>query len=103
MEDEYDILDRLRKRDIKAFKRICCDHSEVMTTLAFTALQDELKANQVVDDVFYKFWNNTDLSTVKEPVQQYLYAQVLKLCETSYPELVTLSADEAGPVADEIE
>jgi hypothetical protein len=80
MDDDIEILQQLRNRDIKAFKRVCCDHSENMTMLAFSVLQDIRKADQVVDDVLFSLWNHTDLSTVTVPIQQFLYVQVLKFC-----------------------
>jgi hypothetical protein len=82
MDDDIEILNQLRNRDIRAFKRVCCDHSENMTALAFSVLQDMRKANQVVDEVLFKLWNETDLSMVTVPFQQFLNVQVLKSCGT---------------------
>lgn len=80
MDEDIEILDQLRKRDIRAFKRVCCDHSENMTALAYSILRDTKKTSEVVDDILFKLWNDTDLSTVRMPFRQFFYTQVLKSC-----------------------
>lgn len=96
MEDEIEILNQLRSRDIKAFKRLCCDHSEDMTALAYSLLQDTRKANQVVDEVLYKLWNETDLSTITPPIQQFLNVEVLRSCGAMLPPGGTAASEGEG-------
>jgi hypothetical protein len=80
MDDDIEILNQLRNRNIRAFKQVCCDHSENMTALAYAILRDTKKTSEVVDEILFKLWNDTDLSTVTMPFQQFFYAQVLKSC-----------------------
>jgi hypothetical protein len=85
MNDEKELLCQLRSHNIKAFKRLCYDHANGMTDLAYSILQDDEQAINVVDGILYKLWNDADFPIPASPFQQFLHIQVLNSCRLILP------------------
>lgn len=80
MNEEIELLSRLRNRDIKAFKSLVIDYSEDMTLLAFILLGDHVKANDLVGNLLLNLWTDGSLNAVEPPLHLFLFGEVRKAC-----------------------
>jgi DNA-directed RNA polymerase specialized sigma24 family protein len=78
MDKETELLDRLRQRDIKAFKALVIEYSESMERLAYALLDDRVKANDLVAALLVRLWNSGTLSAVEPPLHLFLFGEVRK-------------------------
>lgn len=73
-EESVSIL--LAKRDETTFEQVFKAHFKRMHAYAFTILQDEHEAEEVVQQVFFRLWERNESLRVQGPVAAYLYRAV---------------------------
>ncbi len=67
---------RLQKRDEAAFEQVFKSNYKLLHAYAFTMLKDEMAAEEMVQNVFYKMWERSDNLTISGSVSAYLYRAV---------------------------
>ena len=66
----------LSKRDEAAFEQVFKTHYKNLHAYAFTVLKDEVAAEEMVQQVFFKLWERSDRLTISGSVAAYLYRAV---------------------------
>lgn len=65
--------EQLRKGDPNAFRQLFHYYGGKLYAFAFSYLKDEVEAEEVVQDVFYKLWKNHDKLQTDKSIQSYLF------------------------------
>jgi RNA polymerase sigma-70 factor, ECF subfamily len=66
----------LSQRDEKAFEQVFKEHYKPLHAYAFTLLNDDAAAEEMVQNVFFKLWERTEALTITGSVGAYLYRAV---------------------------
>src|SRR5436190_14927291 len=66
----------LSKRDQAAFEQVFKTHFKSLHAYAFTILKDEVEAEEMVQQVFFKLWERTDTLSITGSITAYLYRAV---------------------------
>jgi RNA polymerase sigma-19 factor, ECF subfamily len=66
----------LSKKDEAAFEQVFKKHFKNLHAYAFTILKDEVEAEEIVQQVFFKLWERSGHLSFSGPVAAYLYRAV---------------------------
>jgi RNA polymerase sigma-70 factor, ECF subfamily len=66
----------LATRDESAFEQVFKSHFKNLHAYAFTILKDPDEAEEIVQQVFFKFWERTETISISGSVTAYLYRAV---------------------------
>jgi len=64
---------RHQQYDDHAFEQLFKDHFKALHAYAYVILKDEDDAEEIVQNMFLKFWEKRDLLTVQSSLKAYLY------------------------------
>ena len=78
--DEKQLLNQLREGDEKAFKKIYDAYFNILFTYAHNLLEKSFIAEDVIEDVFLKLWEQREVIRIKGPLLNYLFASVKNAC-----------------------
>ncbi|MBC7901963.1 MAG: RNA polymerase sigma-70 factor [Gemmatimonadaceae bacterium] len=70
------IVRLLGNRDEKAFEQVFKTHFKSLHGYAFSIVKDEVAAEEMVQNVFYKIWEKADQLNITAPIAAYLYRSV---------------------------
>lgn len=70
------LAELLAKRDETAFEQVFKTHFKSLHAYAFTILKDEMAAEEMVQQVFFKLWERTATLSISGSVAAYLYRAV---------------------------
>jgi len=71
-----DLSTLLAKRDEAAFEQIFKTYFKSLHSYAFTILKDEIVAEEIVQNIFYKIWEKAEQINSGTSIQAYLYRAV---------------------------
>jgi RNA polymerase sigma-70 factor (ECF subfamily) len=71
------IWGKIRQKDIKAFESYYKEHYKPFYLMACKYLKDSVLAEEVVNDVFMKIWEDGDKITIQISLKSYLYKAVI--------------------------
>lgn len=74
--NEAGLIALLGKQDEKAFEDVFKTHYKSLHAYAFTLLKDEMAAEEMVQNVFYKLWERSDSIHISGSIAAYLYRAV---------------------------
>ena len=74
--DEPDLIHRLQQRDEAAFEQVFKNHYKNLHGYAFAILKDEVMAEEMVQNVFYKLWERHHNLSITGSLSAYLYRAV---------------------------
>ena len=74
--NEEGIVALLAKQDEKAFEQVFKTHFKNLHAYAFTILNDEMVAEELVQNVFYKIWERPEKLSITGSIAAYLYRAV---------------------------
>ncbi len=74
--NEEGIVTLLAKRDEKIFEQVFKTHFKNLHAYAFTILKDEMVAEELVQNVFYKIWERPKKLSINGSIAAYLYRAV---------------------------
>ncbi len=77
---EKDIVNRLINRDKNAFELVFNENYSLLCAYAYKFLTDDDQAEEVVQEVFVKFWEKCDRIEPDSSVKSYLYRSVHNTC-----------------------
>ncbi|MCP4457889.1 MAG: RNA polymerase sigma-70 factor [Cytophagales bacterium] len=80
MENEQILVSRLRNKDKEAFSLVFNEHFGVLTSYALRFLDDREDAEEIVQDVFVKFWDKCSELAPDSAIKSYLYRSVHNTC-----------------------
>jgi RNA polymerase sigma-19 factor, ECF subfamily len=66
----------LSKKDVAAFEQVFKKHFKNLHAYAFAILKDEVEAEEIVQQVFFKLWDRSGHLSLSGPVAAYLYRAV---------------------------
>jgi RNA polymerase sigma-70 factor (family 1) len=75
--DEERIWRSIQRRDGKAFDKFYVDHYKNFLLAAVTYLKDAGLAQEAVNDVFVKIWENADTIEIESSLKAYVYRAVI--------------------------
>ena len=78
LETEKALLDKLRSRDIKAFKLFYKEYSDDLLIVAFSLLENASLAIRAVDELFERLWMEANFEYIDPPIHRFLYAELRK-------------------------
>lgn len=70
----------LAKRDIKAFVQLYKDYGEDLLILGYSLLGDAREAEETVENLFERLWEEADFESIEPPLYRYLAAEMRKAC-----------------------
>lgn len=73
---ESRIIQLLQKGEAAAFEQVFKTHFKNLHGYAYTILQDEIAAEEMVQNVFCKIWEKKDLLNAETSIKAYLYRAV---------------------------
>lgn len=71
-----DFSELLAKRDEAAFEQIFKTHFKNLHSYAFTIIRDEILAEEIVQNIFYKIWEKAEQINPGGSIKAYLYKAV---------------------------
>lgn len=74
------ILRRIQKGDLREFERLFKELYSPLCSYANKYLQDNDKAEEIVQDIFYGIWKNKEKLDIKVSFKSYLYKAVQNNC-----------------------
>ena len=81
MQDSESILvERLRNKDKRAFELVFNEYYGLMKAYAMRFMDEIEEAEEIVQDVFVKFWEKCDSLAADSSVKSYLYRSVHNTC-----------------------
>jgi RNA polymerase sigma-70 factor (family 1) len=75
--EEERVWRSIQQRDRKAFDKFYLDHYKNFLLAAFNYLRDSGVAQEVVNDVFVKIWENADAIEIDSSLKAYIYRAVV--------------------------
>lgn len=78
--DEQVLVSRLRSKDRSAFELVFNSNFNVLVNYAFRFLDTREEAEEVVQDVFVKFWDKCEELAPESSIKSYLYRSVHNTC-----------------------
>ncbi len=73
---EAGIIEQLARRDEAAFEQVFKTHFKNLHAYAFSILKDEMAAEEMVQNVFYKLWSRSESLSISGSLAAYLYRAV---------------------------
>jgi RNA polymerase sigma-70 factor, ECF subfamily len=77
---ELHLIEQVAEGSEMAFERFFKTYFKSLYAYAFTMLQDEIMAEEIVQQVFYKIWEKKEQFTVHTSVKAFLYKAVYNGC-----------------------
>ncbi len=74
--NEERIVALLAKRDEKIFEQVFKTHFKSLHAYAFTILKDEMAAEELVQNIFFKIWERPEKLSITGSIAAYLYRAV---------------------------
>lgn len=77
---DYELFTLLRSKDIAAFDQIFEEFYRPLCFFASRIIQDRFDAQDIVQDIFVKFWQKENIPDAMDAVRAYLYVSVKNAC-----------------------
>ena len=74
------LVERLRNKDKRAFELVFRENYGIMKIYAMRFLDDREDAEEIVQDVFFKFWEKCESLASDSSIKSYLYRSVHNTC-----------------------
>ncbi len=78
--NEEGIVALLAKRDERIFEQVFKTHFKNLHAYAFTILKDEMVAEELVQNIFFKIWERPEKLSISGSIAAYLYRAVHNEC-----------------------
>ncbi len=79
-QEEIIWFEEIRNDNEKAFEKLFCNYYGHLCLFASQLLQDDVSAEEIVQDFFVKLWEKRKLLTIETSVKSYLFQSVKNLC-----------------------
>ncbi len=71
-----DIVRAINKSDLKTFEHVFKEYYAMLCNFAYSYLKDEVQAEEIVQEVFYKIWEKRRTLRIKSSLKSYLMQAV---------------------------
>lgn len=78
--EEKILFDKIKDNDEKAFEKLFHKYYGHLCLFASRILQDEISAEEIVQDFFVKLWEKRKQLSIETSVKSYLYRSIRNLC-----------------------
>lgn len=78
--DEKSLFEKIKQSDEKAFEKLFHHYYKYLCAFACQILEDEVAAEEIVQDFFVKLWDKRDQINIETSVKSYLFRSVKNLC-----------------------
>ncbi len=78
--EEKTIFEKIQKGDEKAFEQLFKSYYGHLCLFATKIMDDEITAEEIVQDIFVKFWEKREQITVDLSIKNYLFRSVKNSC-----------------------
>ncbi len=79
-DSESILVDRLRNKDKRAFELVFNEYYSIMVSYAFRFMDLREDAEEIVQEVFVKFWEKCEHLALDSSIKSYLYRSVHNTC-----------------------
>ena len=80
MSPEWDILEKIRSKDIFAFEKFYKQYFKRYYIVAFKYTKLHEASQEIVHDTFLKIWNNASVLKITVSLESYVYRSVINAC-----------------------
>lgn len=77
---EETIWKKIQQKKIETFERYYQEHYKSFFLMAFKYLKDSSQAEEIVNDVFLKIWEDGSKITIETSLKSYLYRSIINRC-----------------------
>jgi RNA polymerase sigma-70 factor, ECF subfamily len=77
---ENDLMAKLKSGDLAAFKRFYIDHHPRLFAFSKKIIDDKETAKDILQEVFFEFWQQRNIIDIKVSVQSYLFKMLHNKC-----------------------
>jgi len=77
---EKDLFERIKKSDEKAFEMLFHQYYGHLCSFATKIIHDDDSAEEIVQDLFVKFWEKREQISIETSLKDYLFRSVKNLC-----------------------
>jgi len=77
---ETTIWKKIQQKNIEAFERYYQEHYKSFFLMAFKYLKDSSQAEEIVNDVFLKIWEDGSKITIETSLKSYIYRSIINRC-----------------------
>jgi DNA-directed RNA polymerase specialized sigma24 family protein len=85
MLDEEKLTERLKRREIQAFKQLVAYYSDDLLLFAYALTGNGSLASEIVAQVLLKVFEEAPTTGIPLPLRPYLQEQVRRACDSSLP------------------
>lgn len=78
--EEKTILKKIKMGDEKAFEKLFKFYYGHLCLFAAKIIEDEITAEEIVQDIFVKFWEKREQITIETSIKNYLFGSVKNSC-----------------------
>ncbi len=78
--EEKKLFENSKKGDKKAFEKLFKTYYNYLCAFATNIIEDEISAEEIVQDFFVKLWEKRDQIFIETSVKNYLFRSVKNLC-----------------------
>lgn len=78
--EEKTIFEKIQKGDEKAFEQLFKSYYEYLCLFAAKIIEDEINAEEIVQDIFVKFWEKRTQINIETSIKNYLFRSVKNSC-----------------------
>jgi RNA polymerase sigma-70 factor (ECF subfamily) len=93
VKDTDTILDRLKKGDKKGLEMLFKNYYRPLVMYALGFLENRAEAEDAVQEVFIRFWENDHFSNIASYLHSYLYRSVKNACLNLMEKKVSVSSE----------
>ena len=79
-DSEVILVERLRNKDKRAFELVFNEYHGLMTSYAMRFMDMREDAEEIVQEVFVKFWEKCEMLALDSSIKSYLYRSVHNTC-----------------------
>lgn len=78
--NEWDILERIRSKDVSAFEKFYKQYFKRYYIVAFKYTRHHETSQEIVHDTFLKIWNDAPVLKITVSFESYIYRSVINAC-----------------------
>lgn len=78
--EEKNIVEKIKTGDEKAFEELFNSYYGQLCLFATKIIEDEMNAEEMVQDIFVKFWEKREQLTIETSLKNYLFRSVKNSC-----------------------
>ncbi|KPK82654.1 MAG: hypothetical protein AMS27_14375 [Bacteroides sp. SM23_62_1] len=99
-QSDYDIITRLKKNDLKTLQDLFDAYYKKLVRHSIKFVMKKEIAEEIVQDIFIRIWNNRETLTIEKSIDAYLFASVrngsINYLKSKYAKIRFVDLDDTG-------